>query len=207
MVPLLVVVVVVELFVVLTGHETLCAWMTTPGPKLQLLAGEGEDADGLDPAGDVWTPLARLSKATAGVVIGTSPTACVVFTIFAVMGANGVSVVVACGDVGSVEVFGEGLTVAALGDVVDVGGVATTEGTCGAAAELAADFGAPVVAAAVAAVERPKLRKVAITTRDCRIRASALRRTNNRPGRSDRRVELVPSRCTRLAPGTDTPYP
>lgn len=62
-VPLLLVVVDVELFVVVTGQETLCAWMTTPGPKLQLLVDdpvvEGFD---VDEGGDTCTPFAPLSK-------------------------------------------------------------------------------------------------------------------------------------------------
>lgn len=209
-VPLLVVVVVVELFVVLTGQETLCAWMTTPGPKLQLLADDGDGVEGAtaEEVVDSCAPLAPLSKIVmvdVGVKIGVSPTACVVYTILVVMGANGVSVVAACCGTTSAEVVGEELTGEELGDeVLGVG----AEGVGVAITGPAVDFGTPVVAAAVAALESPKSRKVAITTSDCKIRASALRRTNNRPGRSDRRAKLIASRRTRMSSeGTVTHYP
>lgn len=209
-VPLLVVVVDVELFVVLTGQETLCAWMTTPGPKLQLLADDGDAVEGVaeEEVVDNCAPLAPLSKIVmvdVGVEIGVSPMAFVVFTILVVIGANGVRVVAACCGTTGADVVGEELTGEELGDeVLGVG----AEGAGGAITEPTVDFGTPVVAAAVAALESPKSRKVAITTSDCKIRASALRRTNNRPGRDDRRAKLIACRRTRMSSeGTVTQYP
>jgi len=55
-VPLLVVVVVVELSVVDVGHDTDWAWITTPGPKLQLLAAELAEL-GADPVAEEPEPL------------------------------------------------------------------------------------------------------------------------------------------------------